>query len=100
MSEVVRDSGVFSIRPGQDIVATMVPQFKQEVMELLAEEPLELRLDMEGVEMMDSIGIGLLIAIHNSLRKKGASLVVFNASANIAKLFRSMRLDHHFQMSE
>jgi anti-anti-sigma factor len=64
MSEVVRDSGVFSIRPGQDIVATMVPQFKQEVMELLAEEPLELRLDMEGVEMMDSIGIGLLIAIH------------------------------------
>lgn len=61
------------VRPDQDIVTTMVPRFKQELTDLLVEDPNELRLDLAGVEMMDSIGIGLLIAIHNSMRKKGGS---------------------------
>lgn len=100
MSEITREGNVLIVRPDQDIVSTMVPRFKQELTDLLSEESHELRLDLAGVEMMDSIGIGLLIAMHNSMRKKGGTLVIQNPSANISKLFRSMRLDQHFQMSE
>jgi anti-sigma B factor antagonist len=100
MSEVQQEGSVVIVRPGQDIVSTMVPGFKQELTDLLANGPQEMRLDLSGVEMMDSIGIGLLIAIHNSMRKNGGKLVIQNPSVNISKLFRSMRLDQHFQMSE
>ncbi len=100
MSEVQQEGSVVIVRPGQDIVSTMVPGFKQEMTDLLAKGCQELRLDLSGVEMMDSIGIGLLIAIHNSMRKNGGKLVIQNPSSNISKLFRSMRLDQHFQMSE
>ncbi|NCD25128.1 MAG: anti-sigma factor antagonist [Deltaproteobacteria bacterium] len=100
MSEIQQEGNAIIVRPGQDIVSTMVPGFKQELADVLAREPREIRLDMAGVEMMDSIGIGLLIAIHNSMRKNGGKLVVLNSTDNISKLFRSMRLDQHFQMSE
>ena len=48
--------------------------------------------------MMDSIGIGVIIATHNSMKKNGGKLVIANASENIVKLFRSMRLDQHLTL--
>jgi anti-anti-sigma factor len=46
--------------------------------------------------VVDSSGIGLLIATHNSLKTKGGSLRVANASPDILNLFKAMRLDRHF----
>jgi len=65
---------------------------------VLAESPAELRLDLSGTALMDSIGIGVVIATHNSMKKKGGKLVVSNASENIVKLFKSMRLDQHLNL--
>jgi anti-anti-sigma factor len=76
----------------------MVPAFKQELSTLLAESPKELRLDLSGTAMMDSVGIGVLIATHNSMKKIGGRLVIAGASENIAKLFKSMRLDQHLTL--
>ena len=44
------------------------------------------------------IGIGMVIAVHNSMKKKGGKLVIANVSENIAKLFKSMRLDQHLNL--
>ena len=44
------------------------------------------------------IGIGVIIATHNSMKKNGAALVIANASENIIKLFKSMRLDQHLTL--
>jgi anti-sigma B factor antagonist len=93
MSVIAREGNVVTITPGQDLVSSMVPGFKQELGTLLAESPKELRLDLAGAGMMDSIGIGVIIATHNSMKKAGGKLVIANASENIIKLFKSMRLD-------
>jgi anti-anti-sigma factor len=98
MSAIVREGNSVTITPGQDLVSSMVPQFKQELASLLAESPTELRLDLAGTGMMDSIGIGVIIATHNSMKKKGGKLVIANASENIIKLFKSMRLDQHLNL--
>lgn len=100
MTDVIREGSVITVKPGQDIVSTMVAGFKEEVMTLLGENPTELCVDMTGVEMMDSIGIGVLIAIHNSMKKSGGIMRVLHASDNISKLFKSMRLDQHFNMGK
>ncbi len=98
MSAIVREGNTVTITPGQDLVSTMVPAFKQELASLLAESQGELRLDLTGTGMMDSIGIGVIIATHNSMKKKGSKLIIANASENIIKLFKSMRLDQHLNL--
>ncbi|MDY0227514.1 MAG: STAS domain-containing protein [Desulfomicrobium apsheronum] len=98
MSAIVREGNIATITPGQDLVSSMVPEFKQELASLLEDSPAEVRLDLIGAGMMDSIGIGVIIATHNSMKKKGGKLIIVNASENIIKLFKSMRLDQHLNL--
>lgn len=98
MSAISREGSVVVVHPGQDIVSSMVPEFKKELSELINESPGELHIDLIDTEMMDSIGIGVIIATHNSMKKNGGKMVLINPSENIIKLFRSMRLDQHLQL--
>ena len=89
------------ISPGQDIVASMVPEFKKRLQEIIVEEGItELDIDLTGVEMVDSVGLGAFIATHNSLSQKNGKLTVINASADIYSLFKTMRLDQHFEIQQ
>ena len=56
-------------------------------------------VDINDVGMIDSVGLGVLIATHNSLQKNDGVLNVINASENIYKLFKVMRLDRHFKVA-
>jgi anti-anti-sigma factor len=77
-------------------VASVVQEFKKELRSLIAEEPAEIAIDLTGVDMIDSVGLGVLIATHNSISKIGGKLTVMNASENIYGLLKTMRLDRHF----
>lgn len=96
MSEVIKENECVTIRPQCDVVASMASEFKTELKALLDEGVQELTIDLDGVEMVDSVGLGVFIATHNSLHKKGGKLTVSQVSADIASLFRTMRLDKHF----
>ncbi len=96
MSEVTRQDGIIHVRPGGDIVASVAKDFKQELLSLLRDKPPELIIDMTGVGMVDSVGLGVLIAAFNTIRETGGKLVFMHASSEIQGLFRTMRLDKHF----
>lgn len=55
-------------------------------------------LDFSQVESIDSVGIGLLVATHNSLSKVGGCLSLVNVSHDIYQLFTLMRLNKHFDI--
>lgn len=57
-----------------------------------------LELDFSRVESIDSVGIGLLVATHNSLAKIGGSLSLTNVGQDIYHLLNLMRLDKHFSI--
>jgi anti-anti-sigma factor len=96
MSQVDTVGDKVVIKPGRDIVAAAVDEFRAEIVSVLDQGAARLAIDMDGVEMIDSVGIGLLIAAHNSLTKKNAALELRNVSADIQSLFRTMRLEKHF----
>ena len=98
MSEVLREQDRATVRPGSDVVASMAGEFKSELKALLDQGVKDLTIDLGGVEMIDSVGLGVLIATHNSLRQAGGQLTVANPSADIQSLFRTMRLDRHFRV--
>jgi anti-anti-sigma factor len=98
MTEVVQIEQRTEIRPGCDVIASTANELRAQIKTVLERGTRELQIDLEGVEMIDSVGLGLFIAAHNSLQKAGGKLTVVNASGHLSDLFRNMRLDQHFSV--
>ncbi|WP_457571449.1 STAS domain-containing protein [Desulfovulcanus sp.] len=82
----------------QDIVSTYVDDLKEKLKSVLADNPSQLVLDLSKVEYVDSIGLGIIIATFNTLKKHDASLKLINLNSNLLELFRTMQLDKHMEI--
>ena len=98
MSEITRQGETVQLTPRGDIVAAVVQELRQELKTLVDEGARHLVLDCAEVDMVDSVGIGLLIATHNSLKARGGGLALIRVGDDIAGLFKAMRLDKHFEL--
>lgn len=96
MSEIVKQGDTVTIKPGCDIVASMVDDFKNELRGLATSEYSRLIVDLTGTKMIDSMGIGVLIAAYNSFKKRDAQLELVNVSDEISGLLKNMRLNQYF----
>ena len=96
MSEIERQGNQAIVRPGKDVVASMAPEFRTELLSLVEGGAKKLVVDLAGVEMIDSAGMGILINAHDLLSKASGDLMVTNASKDICALFKAMQLDQHF----
>jgi anti-anti-sigma factor len=86
--------------PGRDIVVPAVEEMKIELKQLIGSSLGDLTIDFDGVEMIDSKGLGLLIAGFNTLQAAGRKLRIARAIPDIVELLRVMRLDRHFVIVE
>jgi anti-anti-sigma factor len=98
MSEIIREENKITIRPNDNIVASISHEFREELLSLIEEGDKGLIVDMKDVLIIDSVGIGILVAAHNSLSKYGEKLTVINLSEDIYQLFKTMRLDQHLEI--
>ena len=87
------------IKPDRDIVASGAEDLKMKLLEMVKKGLKELIIDLSNVEVVDSVGLGVVISTHNSLNTAGGKLKVVNASEDIFRLFQTMRLDQHFKVS-
>lgn len=94
--QVKRDKSQATITLEKDLVASLVPDLKSTMKNLLQEGVTHMDIDFSQVNIVDSTGIGCLIAAHNSLSKSGGGLTIFGVSGDIYELFSSMRLNRHF----
>ncbi len=100
MIVVTREDNKAVLRPsGDNIVAASVPELRSRMRGIVEEGVRDLVVDLAGVNMVDSSGIGLLISAYNSLRKVGGQMAVIHVSADLLELFRSMRMHQHFSVS-
>ncbi len=90
---------VATITPEGDLVAAKLPALRSRLRAMVNLGVLHLTMDLSETSMVDSAGIGLLIAAHNSLKKAGGELTVVHASKDILELFRTMRINQHFSVS-
>jgi anti-anti-sigma factor len=99
-SLVTREGTNAVLQAGGDLVAATVPEFRAQLRELVQGGTRELVFDLAHTKMVDSSGIGLLMAAHNSLEKVGGKLLVVHASPEIRELFTAMRLNQHLTIAE
>jgi anti-anti-sigma factor len=100
MIEISKNGDQLVVKPGADVVASMANEFRSQLHELVQKSPKILVIDLSGVKMVDSVGIGVIIATHNSLNKIDGELRVTNVADDIFTLFSTMRLDHHFTIEK
>jgi anti-anti-sigma factor len=81
-----------------DIVASKSGELRDKLRQLVADGARSVTLDFAAVRMVDSAGLGMLIAAHNSLKKVEGELTVTRCSADILELFRSMRIHQHMKI--
>ena len=96
MMEIIRDGRKSIVKPGKDIVSAIAAELRQEFKNLVESGATGICVDLTGVDVIDSIGLGLLISVHNSLVKVDGKFEVIKASENMLELFKNMRLDKHF----
>lgn len=82
----------------EDVVAAKSEDIKQKLKEAITGDLTFLTLDLDKVEQVDSVGMGVLIATYNSLRKRDIGFKLINVDQNIYELFQVMRLNKHFEI--
>jgi anti-anti-sigma factor len=96
---ITKDNTRAEVRLDGDLVSTATDRVREELRAVVNDGVTELVLDMADVTVVDSVGLGLVIALHNTLTKGGGTIKVTNVSHDILDLFRSMRLDRHFPVA-
>lgn len=100
MIQIDREGSRAVIHPSGDaIVAATLAELRLTMRQAVEAGVRDLTVDLGAVRMVDSSGIGLLIAAHNSLRKAGGRIAVVHVSTDLLELFRTMRMHQHFQVT-
>ena len=82
-----------------DLTALLIPELQSELKQLLQKGARNLVFDLKNTRMLDSSGMGLLIAAANSVGAMGGKVRVTNVSSDIFRLLQSMRLTLRLNVS-
>lgn len=88
-----------TIVPEGDLVSAGAAKLRQSLYDAITNDPGGLTVDLANVRIVDSVGLGVLVAAHNTLGRSGASLCLVNVSSDIFALLKAMRLEQHFSIS-
>jgi anti-anti-sigma factor len=97
--QVKQTGALANITLGKKLTASEVPNLKIELKRLIAAGVSTVSLDCNQLTMMDSTGIGFLVAAHNSLEKVDGRLSMTQVSSDMYDLLCSMRLDRRIKIA-
>jgi len=83
-----------------NIVSKTIPILKEELYNSLSNGGfVKLELDFTNVKMIDSVGLGCLIALHNNLASNDKTLEITNISNTLYEVFRHIQMDRLFEIN-
>ncbi len=85
------------IKPGKDITAPNADSLKEKLHKTTAQGTVNLILDFAEVKQIDPVGLSVIIAAHNTLKKTGGKLTLQNVSDEFSNLFGTIQLDQHLE---
>jgi anti-anti-sigma factor len=87
------------IKTGKKLIESTVPALRTQVLVALNQGDKEVAFDFNGLETIDSKGLGLLIAARNSSKNYGSKIRIKNASEKILKFMETTRLNKYFEIA-
>lgn len=94
--EVCNAVTVLSLKGRLDASATR--DIKDKVKLLSGDKPLNLVIDMDGVDFIDSSGLGILVASLRTVNKKGGDIKISSLQDQVRSIFELTRLHRLFEI--
>jgi anti-sigma B factor antagonist len=85
---------------GRIVLGEETVALREKVKGLLGEGKKKIVLDLKNVSMIDSSGLGALVAAHSSAKSSGASLRLCNLGSRTNELLQMTRLLTVFEVSD
>lgn len=98
MAKAVKKPTQKTVKPGKDFVAATAKDIRAKLLKSIEQGVKDLTINMAGVKALDPVGLGVLIATHNSLNKAGGKLKVTNVSRDIFNFIKAIRLEKKFEI--
>jgi len=76
------------IKPGKDLIASRADNFRKRLLKIVEERIREIDIDFASVKTVDSVGLGVIIAAHNTLKNAGGKLRLINVPEKSASFLR------------
>lgn len=100
MTDNAQDDSKTVMAITDDLVGSRIETVRNQLTEMLEQGVTILEIDMAGVRTVDSLGMGLLVATHNSLKARQGRLSLTNVDPKIHDVLTIMRLDKHFSIEK
>ena len=91
---------VIYVTPGGDLVAEEAEAMHRQLQEYMRRDMETLVLDLARVRTLDSIGLNTIIVLYNLICKSDGEMIIENASRELKKLFRVMRIAGRLTISQ
>ncbi len=73
-------------------------QLSDKIQELVESGGKNIILNLKAVELMDSVGLGMLVALRDSLMRRGVRLLLSNVDRSVKSLLLITRLNNVFDL--
>jgi anti-sigma B factor antagonist len=83
-----------------DLDLATAPALRQEVIALVGDGRRRIVLDLTGTEFLDSLGLGLVVAIAKRVRVNGGELAIVCPEPRLQRVFRIVDLDRILPLHE
>jgi anti-sigma B factor antagonist len=93
------DGGVFVIELSGEVDLYTAPEFKQQLIDAVAEGAQHVVVDLSSTTFIDSTTLGVLVGGIRRLRENDGDLSLVCADRNITKIFEITGLDQVFTIS-
>jgi anti-anti-sigma factor len=88
------------LTPKVDLVASTVDEQRASMMKALETPGEKVVLDLASVELVDSLGITLVLGLFKSCQKSGAAFSIEGVRPDIMRVFKLFNLTKFFPVSE
>lgn len=96
-SKQVHD-GCVVFRIEGELDSTTAPDLRPTLEALAAEQPADLVLDLTGLRLIDSSGVGVIVALFKRIRAAGGQFRVVGVQGQPRSIFRVLRMDRVFNV--
>jgi anti-anti-sigma factor len=73
--------------------------FDRRLLEIESRQPALVVVDLRGVTMLDSAGLGRLVSAHRRARRGGWRFVLVRGGRVVARVLQTTRLDEHLEVT-
>lgn len=89
------------LQPGTDLIASRIEQLRMEILTQLKQHPdaQAIVLDAAAIEIVDSLGVNLIIGMYRQAAADGKSFEVVNAGSRFIKVARFFRFFSLFSIN-